>query len=347
MIHLKKFNNWFVNYFHFSKNRRSSINFNSCSHKWRLSKISWKKFFVDMLTFLKTLFFSIWEKKNNSYYDLQFDVINDLTKRHNKIVKQMTKNKSMIVDDFAIHQIIVVFKNLFLKFMIRRTNDFEMFNRRVVNFFSFEITWVSFITSFDLKNRIVDYRKFVVSREKTTHRIKLTIWVKVNRNKSLVQQISKSLISNNNNRIHFFNHVLRVLIDFSYLIHFVYDNDENKIENCFTLKDIKTRQILFLNQLKKILDWFSKYHHLLNIFENIVEKNFQSQNKFVIESVFLMIVFLIKSINLSFFTNKNYWLHSCSSFYWCDFFIFEQFMNLIYMWQVCPWIFFKKKFVQF
>ena len=290
-----------------------------------------------MLTFLKTLFFSTWKKKNNSYYDLRSDAINDLTKRHDKIVKQMTENKSMIVDDFAIHQIIVVFKNLFFKFMIRRTDDFEMFNRRVVNFSSFEITWMSFTTSFDLKNRIVDYRKFVASREKTAHKIKLMTWTKINRNKSLAQQTSKLLISNDSNRIHSLNHVLRILVDFSYLIHFVYDNDENEIENCFTLKDIKTKQDLFLNQLRKILDWFSKYHHLLSIFEDIVEENFQSQNKLVIESAFFMIVFLIKSINLSFFTNKNYWLHSCSSLYWCDFSIFEQFMNLIYMWYSRIW----------
>ena len=58
IIHLKKFNNWFVDYFHFSKNRRSSINFNSRLHKWKLSKISWKKSFVDMLTSFKTLFSS-------------------------------------------------------------------------------------------------------------------------------------------------------------------------------------------------------------------------------------------------------------------------------------------------
>ena len=337
MIHLKKFNNWFVDYFHLSKNRRSSINLNSRPHKWGLSGTSWEKFLVDMLAFLKALFSSAWEKKDSSYYDLRSDAINDLTKRHDKIVKQMTEDKSMTVDDSAVHQIIVVLKNLFSKFMIRRTDDSEMFNRRVVNLSSLEITWVSFTTSFDLKDRIVDYRKFVASREKAAHRIKLTTWAKVNRNKSLAQQISKSLASNDSNRIHSLNHVLRILVDFSYLIHFVYDNDENEIESCFTLKDIKTRHDLFLSQLREILDWFSKYHHLLSIFEDIVEENFQSQDKLVIGSALLMIVFLVKSISLSSLTNKNYWLHSCSSFYWCDFSIFEQFMNLIYIWYSRIW----------
>ena len=175
----------------------------------------------------------------------------------------------------------------------------------------------------DFENCIDVYRKIVARKEETLFESTLTARKNVNRNKLIAQQFQQSVAFSVANRTHSFNHVLRVLADFSYLIIYVYDDDEVKVESCFTLKDIKTRKDVFLSHLSEILDSFSKYEHLLSIIDDKVEENYQTQDKLVIDSAHLMIVFLIKSICLSFLTNKNYWLHSCSSVYWCDLSIFD------------------------
>ena len=112
-------------------------------------------------------------------------------------------------------------------------------------------------------------------KKKTLFKSTLIARENVNRNKLIVQQFQQFSISNDNNRIHSFNHVLRVLIDFSYFINYVYDDDEMKIENCFTFKNIKTKKNVFFNHFKKNLNSFSKYEHLLNIIDNKIEKNYQ------------------------------------------------------------------------
>ena len=306
MIDLEKFNNWFIDYSHLPNDRRPPVNPNSRPHKWGLSGTPWEKSPADMLAFLKALFSPAWDKKDSPYFDLRPDAITDLAKRHSKIVKQVTEDKSMTFDDPAVHQIIDILKNLFPKFMIRRTDDSEMFNRRVVDLPPLEVTWVPFTTPSDLKDRIADYRKSVASREKAAHKKALAVWAKVNRNKSPAQQAPKPLAPNDSNRTHSPNHVLRVLADFPYLINYVYDNGGVEIESCFTLKDIKTRKDVFLSHLREILDSSPKYEHLLSIFEGRAQGNYQPQDKLVIGSAHPMTVFLVKSVCLPSLTNKDH-----------------------------------------
>ena len=123
---------------------------------------------------------------------------------------------------------------------------------------------------------------------------------------SPVQQSPKPPAPNDSNRTHSPNHVLRVLADFPYLINYVYDDDGVEVESCFTLKDIKTRKDVFLSHLREILDSSRKYEHLLSIIDGKAEGNYQPQDKLVIGSAHPMTVFLIKSVCLSFLTNKDY-----------------------------------------
>lgn len=233
------------------------------------------------------------------------DAIAELAKRHARIVKQVTEDKTMTFDDPAVHQIIAILKNLFPKFMIRRTDDSEMFNRRVVDLPPLEVTWVPFTTPSDLKNCIADYRKSVASREKAAYRKALTVWAKANRTKSPAQQSPKPLAPNDSNRTHSPNHVLRVLADFPYLINLVYDEQNEEVESCFTLKDIKARGDVFLKHLREILDSSPKYEHLLNVINGKVEGGYQSQDKLIIGIAHPMAVFLIKSVRSPFLTNKD------------------------------------------
>ena len=190
---------------------------------------------------------------------------------------------------------------------------------------------MSFVISIELKNRISEYRKFVASKKKLIYKKTLIKWIKINRNKFVDQQTQKFAASNDSNRIHSLNHVLRILTNFLYLINYVYTENDDEIENCFTTKNVKNRKNVFVENLRNIFDFSSKYNHLLRIIHDDVERNYQFADKLVIDNAHSISIFLIQKISSSFLVNKNVSLNSCSLFCQFDLFIFDVLIKSIHL----------------
>lgn len=138
---------------------------------------------------------------------------------------------------------------------------------------------------------------------------RLEQWVRVIKHLFENQRIEFFATFNNvQNRTKIFNHQLRVLANFSYLIHFLYDDHNQLIQNAFTQNDIDKKENLFLNNLKKILIFFFKYQCLLNILQNKKQREYQAHNKLIVINVFSFVIFIIKTICIFF------WVHCFINF---------------------------------
>ena len=117
----------------------------------------------------------------------------------------------------------------------------------------------------NLKNKISIYRKSMISNEKNRYKKQFVVWHKINDKKKKREKITKFMTSNDNNKIKFFNYVLRMFANFSYLIHFLYDENDFEISNAFIAKNLKNKRNLFMKNLNVILRNSFKYQQLLLI----------------------------------------------------------------------------------
>ena len=147
-----------------------------------------------------------------------------------------------------------------------------MFDHRVVDLPPLHIERMDFETPSILAPMIAELRKGVAAREKTKYQQALEKWRVNHMRKPVDQRPPQPTAPNDIQRTKTPNHQLRILADFPYLIHYLFDSNTGvQIADAFTQEDINERKDLFLEDLDNILKSTPKYQGLLDILHGNVE----------------------------------------------------------------------------
>ena len=168
MLQFEFVKHFFIDYFRFQNFQRSSMNSFLKSFKKFLNENSWKKSFVDFLIVFKNFNNLKLNDFKDFHHHMSFTTMINLIKKYVNIVKTIMKNKIMIIIFFEFQQIINEIKDLFFLCMIRKFDDFEMFERRMIYLFLSNVKWMFFSTFVDFKKNILSHQKFVALLKKIT-----------------------------------------------------------------------------------------------------------------------------------------------------------------------------------